>query len=343
MTSIIADYEFLKPTGRQQLAVRDRMLVRSLRPGKPLDYPIAAEYPLVLGTGAPSANSICVARRGASPENEGFLAHANLWMRTMAPAEAQMGAPAVRLALVGNVATDSKEQGKGWMRTLLGEVERRAREQGADAIVLWSDLSAFYTKMGFEPGGSEFRLMLAARELRRCGRPMLWSPDGYRTGDLPREMIQRMIQLRSVGFNKPFFQMERSVDEFIELLKIPDLALFVGHGENPGTVAPGVRPVDFFFIIGKGLDMQGVIHEWGTTDMNLLMGAAGVVAEHAELEEMMILVPPAIKSSRIASLHRASKRIEQHAMAWVKPLNPETKPLVERVLHEGFIWGLDSI
>lgn len=342
MTSIIADYEFLKPMGPRQIAARDRMLVESLRPGKPADYPIAAEYPLVLGPDAPES-SICVARKGVAPENGGFLAHANLWMRMMAPVDPQPGVPAVKLALVGNVATDSKEQGRGWMRTLLGEIERQARERGADAIVLWSDLEAFYTKMGFEPGGSEFRITLSAKDLRRCGRPTLWVPDGYRTGQLPVEMVQRMLHLRSLGFNKPFFQMERSVAEFVELLKIPDLALFVGHGESSGMSAPGVRPVDFFFIIGKGMDMQGVIHEWGTTDMNLLMGAAGVVAEHAELEEMMILVPPAIKSSRIASLHRASKRIEQHAMAWIKPLNPETKPLVEKVLHEGFIWGLDSI
>ena len=318
------------------------MLVNSLRPGKPENYPIAAEYPLVLCP-ATAENSICVTRKGITPENGGLLAHANLWMRVMSPAESTPGAPAVKLALVGNVATDKSEQGKGWMRTLLGEVEREAMARGADAIILWSDLAAFYTKMGFEPGGSEFRIMLSAKELRRCGRPMLWVPDGYRTGQLPVEMIQRMLHLRSTGFNKPFFQMERSVEEFVELLKIPDLALFVGHGESTGTTAPGLRPVDFFFIIGKGMDMQGVIHEWGTTDMNLLMGAAGVVAEHAELEEIMILVPPSIKSARIAALHRASKRIEQHAMAWVKPLNPETKPLVERVLHEGFIWGLDSI
>lgn len=342
MTSIIADYEFIKPSGSKQLAARDRLLVESLRPGKPENYPIAAEYPLVLGPAMPE-HSICVTRKGVRPEDGGFLAHANLWMRKMAAGESRASMPVIKLALVGNVATDKNEQGKGWMRTLLGEIEREARAKGADAILLWSDLTTFYAKMGFEPGGSEFRIMLSAKELRRCGRPMLWVPDGYRTGQLPVEMIQRMMQLRSTGFNSPFFQVERSVEEFVELLKIPELALFVGHGESTGTTAPGLRPVDFFFVVGKGMDMQGVIHEWGTTDMNLLMGAAGVVAEHGELEEIMILVPPAIKSARIAALHRASKRIEQHAMAWVKPLNPETKPLVERMLHEGFIWGLDSI
>ncbi len=351
LTSIIADYEFFEPQTPGQQFARDRLLIECLRPDKPAHYQIAEEYPLVLGPEG-SRHSICVALKGHDPGTSAFLAHANLWFRTMAcGTELAAGSSTVKLGLVGNVATNPREQGKGWMRTLLGEIERRALSQGADAIVLWSDLESFYQKLGFEPAGTEIRMTLSTKKLRRYSQANLkenldkavgvkvWLPDGYRTGELPEALIERMLHLRSTGFNQPFFQLERSPQEFSELLKIPDLSLFVGHGENSG----GLPTIDFFFIVGKGMDMQGIIHEWGTTDMNLLIGGAAIVAKHVGLDELTILVPPAIISERLTELRRVCTRSEHHPMAWVKTLNPKTKPLVEQALHKGFIWGLDSI
>ncbi|NBQ54108.1 MAG: N-acetyltransferase [Proteobacteria bacterium] len=267
-----------------------------------------------------------------------------MWLRTMQPESRGASFPHVKLAFVGNVATDKREQGKGWMKALLAEIERRALAQSADAIVLWSDLADFYQKLGFTPAGNELRLTLSTKKLCAGNGSTVWVPEGYQTGKLQQDLIRRIFELRSTGFKQPFFQVERSVHEFSELLRIPDLALFVGHGAASGTAgAADQRPIDFFFVVGKGADMQGVIHEWGCTDMTFLMGAAGFVAQKANLEEIMMLVPPAIEDSRLASLRQASTRIEEHAMAWVKVLKPENRPLVDRALRDGFIWGLDSI
>jgi hypothetical protein len=343
LTSIIADCEFLEPTTGKLQSARDRLLVECLRPDLPKDHPIASEYPLVLGPEG-TKNSICVRRKGEQNDRDNVIAHANMWLRKMLPESQDASFPQVRLAFVGNVATDRREQGKGWMKALLAEVERRALIQSADAIVLWSDLADFYQKMGFTPSGKELRVTLSTKKLCEGNRSTVWVPEGYHTGKLPQDLIRRIFELRSIGFKKPFFQVERSVHEFSELLKIPDLALFVGHGATSDSAIPlDQRPIDFFFMVGKGADMQGVIHEWGCTNIRDLMGAAGFVAQKSNLEEIMILVPPALEESRLAELQQSSTRVEQHAMVWVKALKPETRTLVDRALRDGFIWGLDSI
>ncbi len=344
LTSIIADYEFLEPTTEKLQTARNHLLVECLRPDQPTDYPIASEYPLVLGpTG--TGHSICVTWKGDQSAPERVLAHANMWLRTMQPELRADSFPPVKLAFVGNVATAKREQGKGWMKTLMAEIERRAMAQGADGIVLWSDLVDFYQKLGFTPSGHELRITLSTKILCAKNATTVWVPQGYQSGNLPHDLIRRIFELRSIGFQQPFFQVERSLREFSELLKIPDLVLFVGYGGTPNEAATPQhqRPIDFFFMVGKGADMQGIIHEWGTTDIGFLTGAAGFVAQKANLEEIMILVPPAIEETRLAQLKHASTRVEQHSMAWVKTLNPETRLLVDRALRDGFIWGLDSI
>ncbi len=344
MTSIIADYEFCEPNGSAQIAIRDQMLQEILRPGGAMPYPIAAEYPLVL---APSRTnrSLCIARRPVSAGREGinFLAHANILLRKMEPAQLPGLAPAgagIKVALVGNVATAPDERGKGLMRKLMDEVESRARAQGADAIVLWSDLSDFYQKLGFSAGGNEIRMTLSVRKLDSGKVPFIWVPEGA----VSDEHIARMLELRATGFRKPLYQIERSIAEFRELLGIPDLALiFACRGNFPAGKAPQAGDIQSFFIVGKGADMQGVIHEWGTSDMQLLMNAAGAIAGNAGLGELMILVPPSTDTTRIELLTKASVKRETHPMAWVKILSPERKTLVELAFNEGFIWGLDSI
>ena len=342
-TSIIADCEFLEPSTAKLQSARDRLLVECLRPDHPTDYPIASEYPLVLAQNG-TKHSLCMTQKGDQCAARGVIAHANIWLRTMLPDSGDASFPGVKLAFVGNVATEKREQGKGRMKALLAEIELRALAQRADAIVLWSDLADFYQKMGFTPAGNELRVTLSTKKLCAGNHSTVWMPEGYQTGKLPQDLIRRVFELRSTGFKQPFFQVERSVHEFSELLKIPDLAFFVGHGAGTTSATQtDQRPIEFFFLVGKGADMQGVIHEWGCTDMRFLMGAAGFVAEKANLEEIMILVPPAIEESRLAYLMQASTRIEQHAMAWVKVLKPETRHLVDRALRDGFIWGLDSI
>lgn len=344
MASIIADYEFCEPKGGRQIAARDSLLQNCLRSGAPSHYPIAAEYPLVLHP-ARTSHSLCIARKGQHPDDAGFLAHASLFMRRMS-ASRDDSTGTVTLGLVGNVATSTEERGKGWMRTLIAEVEARATRQGADALVLWSDLDGFYQKLGFVPGGMEMRFTMSVQKLD-CGKvPLVWMPEGYARGNVADALILRMLELRATGYTRPLHQLERSVAEYRELLRIPDLALFLACPGGGGSVHPEKLPpeaIDAFFIIGKGADMQGVIHEWGARDLPVLLNAAGAVAGNAGLRELMILVPPSSGSKRLELLASVSVKRENHPMAWVKLLRQERKTPVELALNEGFIWGLDSI
>ncbi|MEY4632174.1 MAG: hypothetical protein RIQ81_2294 [Pseudomonadota bacterium] len=344
MASIIADYEFCEPKGSAEIAARDKLLQECLRSGLANPYPIAAEYPLVLDP-ARTSHSLCIARKGQRRDAAGFLAHASLLMRRMTPAAGDP-ARAVTLGLVGNVATSLEERGKGWMRTLIAEVEARAIRQGADAIVLWSDLDGFYQKLGFVPGGKEIRFNMAVRRLD-CGKvPLVWVPDGYAQGRLADGIIRRMLELRTTGYSRPLYQIERTIGEFRELLRIPDLALFLASRHAGNMAQPDQLPpeaIEAFFIVGKGADMQGVIHEWGTSDLPVLLNAAGAVAGNAGLAELMILVPSISDAQRLDMFAGVSGPRETHPMAWVKVLRQERKTPVELALNEGFIWGLDSI
>ncbi len=344
MTSIIADYEFCEPKGDTEIAIRDKMLQQTLRPGGSSPYPIAAEYPLVLAPSRPS-RSLCIAPKGHKKGSRSFLAHASILPRQMTPtglekAKDGQQRSSVKFALVGNVVTAPEARGRGMMRALMEEVEARARTQKADAIVLWSDLADFYQKLGFTPGGKEIRMTMSVRKLDSGRVPFIWMPEG----PLSDDYIVRMMELRSYGYDQPFFQIERSVAEFRELLGIPDVAVVFACPRNPayGSV-PSAKQIECFFMVGKGADMQGVIHEWGTSDMQLLMNASGAVAGNAGLEELMILLPPSLPKARMDVLAPVSIKIEEHPMAWVKILSTKTKSLVELALNEGFIWGLDSI
>lgn len=349
MTSIIADYRIFEPTTQEDFTIRDELLTESLRADHRAPYPIALEYPLVLSKKV-SERSLCLglmtnekefSKTGSSASTAHIAAHANLWIRTFAPQNST--GFEIKMALVGNVATRPELRGHGIMRTLMAEVEARAVSQGADVVVLWSDLSEFYQRLGFVPAGKEIRLVLAANSRQSVTNIELWRPVGYENGTLSTVLLQRLLDLRTRQHQQPFYQIERSTAEFATLLQIPDTALFVGKSNhNDSNNSPD--DIDFFMVIGKGADMQGVIHEWGAQDPNLIVSAAQQIMATNGLADIIMLVPGSVDPKCLAVLQSYSSRSEKHTMAWIKSIcNPDKKPLIQYALDQGFIWGLDSI
>ncbi|MBM4252218.1 MAG: GNAT family N-acetyltransferase [Deltaproteobacteria bacterium] len=287
------------------------MLSATLRPdGAP--FPIAAEYPIVLGTDG-SQFSFCIGDPDAP------AAHANLWPREFID---QSHNTVLRVGLVGNVASAEGHRGKGYVRALISKLQNIAQSQGMDALILWSDLVEFYQKFGFQSCGRELRWHFTRDRLSRISD---------RSHTFVSALTPSQSDLKSMlrsRFPVPL-TLRRTTDEFRQLLKIPHLSLLVSQGSTTSYV-----------IIGKGCDMTCVVHEWGAPDAQTLTNGVLAAAEAHGLDDVIVLTPPALPRSWLDHLGRAAIAVSEHQMAlgwW-----PEQSTRSDQ-LTASFIWGLDSI
>lgn len=306
----------ISPANKKQIIKRNQLLQSSLRPEK-LPFPITEEYPIVLSE-KNIEYSYCL-----EYQNE-ITAHLNLWPRTLIDYETKR---CFNIGLIGNVATDQKYRGKGFMKHLFQFVENRCKELSINAMILWSDLFKFYQNLGFRSLGSEIRFTFKVQKLRKKGIKL--KTDTYIDPDSTKLInLEDLINLRYPLVST----IERSPGEFESLLKIPLCNLFVLL-ENDQICA--------YCILGKGYDMMGVIHEWGANNPKNLLSLVRSIGERLNIYELMLLAPGTLTTSWKDSLSSYASKNEVHSMAMVK-LITESQSL-SNGLENLFIWGLDSI
>ena len=203
-------------------------------------YPIDQEFPIVLNP-ANKNFSICMTHS----ETGQLLAHANYWSRTFYDRESHSSFP---VALIGNVATHRSFRKQGLMQQLFDYLSRSSESHGLHALILWSDLNSFYQNLGFVPFGTEFRWSIPRNLL----------PNKLAKGSGERLVVE--TKLKNPDYNRLLdlrypttCTLKRSDEEFEQLLRIPD-ALLVTARRDEELVG--------FGILGKGVDMVGVMHEW---------------------------------------------------------------------------------
>ncbi len=302
------------PIDANQLSDRNRMLSVSLRPDD-LSFPITAEYPIVLSPEHPEFSFVVT-------KADQLIAHANWWPRQVVDQNHQNVS---LIALIGNVATDPQARGQGHMRHLFAELEQHSRNKGCVAMLLWSDLDKFYQKLGFTSLGRELRIMVNPRQLPldHSGRQLLPTPPSH----LKPQDLADMLTLSP----RTPLTLARSLEEFRTLLQIPHLQIWIGR-ESQG--------IQSYALMGKGYDMQGVVHEWGGNPLALTESFAAM-AQYNQMRELMILAPGGLDHSWLEFFGPGILGVETHAMGLVKWLSPDTR--VAENLSELFIWGLDSI
>lgn len=302
------------PHTASELRTRNELLQSALR-SEPSSFDIAAEYPLVLGASGASF-SYC------SGGGDGIQAHANLWPRTLICPDTN-GRYAV--GLIGNVATAERFRGQGMMNALMTDIKRQAVDMGMEALLLWSDLLEFYQKLGFQSFGHECRWQFASRDLvvpRRQGWRQL-------PPDEARSLAAAMLTCR---FPVPM-TLERSFEEFQALLTIPALKIF-GYFDHSGTLTG-------YLLEGRGADLVGVVHEWGSPDPDCLLTGIAVAAASAGLSQLTLLSPAKLPKSWYSSLrrHAVERALHPTGLAWYANDNPN----IRAALDACFIWGMDSI
>lgn len=301
-------YTIREACSQSDILQRNKLLQTTLRDPN-LPFLIHEEYPIVLATSQNKEKSSFILEK-----NSRVVSHANLWIRKVATPQNHSN---ITIGLIGNVATDPAYQGNGYMKKLIDWVCNRAQSIKLDALILWSDLGKFYHKLGFKSLGVEVRYFFEKVHNISENNP-LFALSG---NDLTNEISEHLLSLRPQTAT-----LSRSSTEFRSLAGIPNTTIIVNDPKN----------IQFYLIIGKGADFNGVIHEWGGQPTQLMSGI-GYILE--QLPMTILLSPLKIEQAYESQFTAAASKAEKHHMALAKILNRD----VEKELESLFVWGLDSI
>lgn len=250
--------------------------------------------------------------------------------------------PALGLARIGSVATAPGSRGRGLASSLVMQLHRELHAEGMAVAALWAERGGLYARLGYAPVGSAW-LTPAAPLPQVPFRPGLritpWRPGMPLCPRGGMELRRSEVETRALG-------------------SIPGVEGVVGLRE--GSVCAHA-------LVGKGRDMQGIIHDWAGAleDVLALVGAlqgsgARLMMTPATHPILARLPPPVTKLpmawmsilDRAALLQWAATRLE--ARPQLSAL--EDGPLLQALfgappdaaapapgLLPLFIWGLDSI
>jgi len=286
---------------------------------RPNDWTVSIdeEYPLLF-TDLSSAHSYGVY------EKEEIVAHLNYFPRALINANKEIIG---KVALIANVASSEKHRSQGHIRKLLSHLESKAKDDNMDAFILWSDLSSFYQKLNYQSLGKEW-LYEFEKQNYQANFDSHWEFEILSEAILEEPILSEILTLRPTT---PF-SVARTAEEFKKLLQIPHCTLVLTklRGE-----------VLAYCVMGKGLDMLGVIHEWGAKDCETLNFCLNGLIERFYPEKLRLLSPYFIDQAWLDLFDSYASKRELMDMAWFKVfpwsnLNPE-------VFEKCFIWGLDSI
>jgi len=230
----------------------------------------------------------------------------------------------LKILFIGSVVTDPKFRNRGLQRELFEAVERMAREDEIDMLLLWSNQIDFYRKLGFELGGLQATWSATHRQ------PLIQStlPVSFgKTVDIP--LTENWIQ----SFMKKSLVIKRTEAEMRSLWKIPEM--YIAATEHA------------YALMKKGEDFDGMCHEWAGPAEEVLLCfdrlrahrqdvrflSPGVVQDAEEMKVVNRLELAGFES-RLEYLG-LFKILNQRFV--IQDLQPETLKL------PFFVWGLDSI
>gem|GEM_PF-769176 len=179
-------------------------------------------------------------------EDEGRLVSAC----SILPREFVVDGESLRVGLVGSVVTRASHRGKGLAASVLACAESELARRGCLVAALWAEDPEYYAQRGWRPWGSEIDFVLP-RELVAY----LPDPTGVRLAQASdATAIHRLyaMQRRRVA---------RSRDQTRKLLVIPGMDVLVR--ERQGEVVA-------YSCLGRGGDLQEVVHEWSGAVQDVL-------------------------------------------------------------------------
>ena len=202
------------------------------------DRDLRAEYPLVFD---PSFGGSLV---GVEKEGEVVSACA------IVPRDLVLNGWLLRVGLIGSVTTAEGHRGQGYARQVLEGAEHDLFCNGAVMSLLWADDPKVYEAMGYVPLGTELDYRFEPKDAAK-----LPEAEGVRWVETRDHAAMHALYVRHSH------RVDRNLAETSALLHGPEINALVC--ERNGEVVA-------YALMGRGRDLQGVVHEWaGETDVVL--------------------------------------------------------------------------
>lgn len=247
---------------------------------------LASEYPLVFRRGFGG-------RLVALDDEHGVRSSCAVLPRTLVMPGVHWPA-----GLIGSVATDSDQRGRGLASQVLAEAERWLAEQGCLFALLWAEDPRFYLARGYRPVGSELDAVVDAT----VAASLPSAPDIRPVVSSDASAVHRHYMTQP-------YRADRTVEETQALLHCPGMQVLVA--ERDGEVAA-------YACLGRGRDLPNVVHEWGgDRALVLALVRAAFLASGAD----HVVVMGADHTSLVfAGLAAAGAKVHRGFLGLAKPL-----------------------
>jgi predicted N-acetyltransferase YhbS len=151
----------------------------------------------------------------------------------------------IPVAMLGGISVDERYRGQGHFQTLLQDVLAEKRSDAA-FFLLWSDQESLYSKYGFYLCGGQYEL------LQKNGKCDFKKTTYAQLSEKHQLDVQELYEK---SFKQLYLSLNRDASDWKMLSKITSSELYIK--EEEGKVS------DYFFK-GKGQDLTGIIHEYGS-------------------------------------------------------------------------------
>ncbi len=228
-------------------------------------WSVSDEYPLAFD--AKNAHNI----RIITDEDKKIISHA-----VVKPTIIKTPYSLFNVAIIGSVMTDPRFRQQGLSSHLIENCIDHAKSLQCDFAVLWTDLFDFYKNFQFELAGTELSLIINDNfkpQERRTDLKVL------NTKQIDPSALLRLYNLHSVTSH-------RSIDDIKKYLQIPNSRVYTAWNKN--------NQMEAYAIEGKGIDLQGYIHEWGGNTSALV--ELFIAAREQQKKEIIVITPPHCKN-----------------------------------------------
>ncbi|MFT4540800.1 MAG: GNAT superfamily N-acetyltransferase [Planctomycetota bacterium] len=286
----------LQPRLLDRSLAAQHMMAAVLRDGAPL----AADYPLVFGEQSPGRIAVIEDARGLALSACALLSR-----------DFHIGERCLRVGMIGSVATDPDQRGRGMASRVLDAAHKELARMGCLFSLLWAEDPAFYEGRGYRTIGRELDFYLPAGR-----RPIFPAPDGVRNAS-----AKDFAAIRELHAKHPT-RVERSVHEMQQLLSVPGMEILVQ--EIAGEITA-------YACRGRGEDMRDVVHEWGGSTAGVMACLAGHMACEGQMERDFVVLAAPDSSDAASALTEACLEVVPGVLGMAHLLN---RTAAERLLSE---------
>lgn len=225
-------------------------------------------------------------------------------------AELKVSSERIPVGLIGAVATHPDYRSRGLASQAVEFAVKWARARGAAGVFLWGSEHSFYQRLGFMLAGRQMQLALSEMALPAAASSVGkgWTPGIFDA------LKKREGGLALQDSDRTWYAAHRHVDWY-----------WLGEALAPKAYAA----------IGRGIDLSGIIHEWGGEREALTALFTAMKKSHPDVS--LLGHPEILRSYRLLP---AQEPLEQ-GLALVQVF--DTKVLSEKILSSTWIWGLDAV